>query len=106
MVEIESKVSTTSQQNGNQDEKLPTPVLLEVSSSTKLVPDEMIPKREAWWQTATQVAVPYTLGGAGTIGAGIVLSKVQVSSQLITLLILYYSFIILNQRCSYFIFKE
>jgi hypothetical protein len=37
------------------------------------------PKHERSWSTALQVAVPFFIAGAGTIGAGLMLGKVEVS---------------------------
>jgi hypothetical protein len=39
-------------------------------------------KPEKWWSTTLQVAVPFFLAGIGTIGAGLTLGVVQVSSLL------------------------
>jgi hypothetical protein len=39
-------------------------------------------KPEQWWSTTLQVAVPFFLAGIGTIGAGLTLGVVQVSSSL------------------------
>jgi hypothetical protein len=35
-------------------------------------------KHEKWWQTTIQVAIPFFLAGIGTIGAGIILGRVEV----------------------------
>lgn len=37
-------------------------------------------KHEAWWQTTIQVAIPFFIAGIGTIGAGIILGRVEVNS--------------------------
>lgn len=37
-------------------------------------------KQEKWWQTTIQVAIPFFIAGIGTIGAGIILGRVEVSS--------------------------
>lgn len=37
-------------------------------------------KHEKWWQTTIQVAIPFFIAGIGTIGAGIILGRVEVSS--------------------------
>lgn len=37
-------------------------------------------KVEKWWSITIQVAIPFIIAGFGTIGAGVVLGKVQVSS--------------------------
>lgn len=42
-------------------------------------------KNEKWWSVTLQVAVPFFIAGMGTIGAGIVLGKVQVNIQQITI---------------------
>jgi hypothetical protein len=36
-------------------------------------------KHEKWWQTTIQVAIPFFIAGIGTIGAGIILGRVEVS---------------------------
>lgn len=36
-------------------------------------------KQEKWWQTTIQVAIPFFIAGIGTIGAGIILGRVEVS---------------------------
>lgn len=36
-------------------------------------------KQEKWWQTTLQVAIPFFIAGIGTIGAGIILGRVEVS---------------------------
>lgn len=35
-------------------------------------------KQEKWWQTTIQVSIPFFLAGIGTIGAGIILGRVEV----------------------------
>ena len=37
-------------------------------------------KHEKWWQTTIQVAIPFFIAGIGTIGAGIILGRVEVGS--------------------------
>lgn len=37
-------------------------------------------KHEKWWQTTIQVGIPFCIAGVGTIGAGIILGRVEVSS--------------------------
>lgn len=37
-------------------------------------------KLEKWWQTTIQVSIPFFIAGIGTIGAGIILGHVEVSS--------------------------
>lgn len=37
-------------------------------------------KHEKWWHTTIQVAIPFFIAGIGTIGAGIILGRVEVSS--------------------------
>jgi hypothetical protein len=44
--------------------------------------DKSVIKPEKWWSTTLQVAVPFFLAGIGTIGAGLTLGIVQVSSLL------------------------
>jgi len=36
-------------------------------------------KHEKWWETTIQVAIPFFIAGIGTIGAGIILGRVEVS---------------------------
>lgn len=36
-------------------------------------------KHEKWWHTTIQVAIPFFIAGIGTIGAGIILGRVEVS---------------------------
>lgn len=36
-------------------------------------------KQEKWYQTTLQVSIPFFLAGIGTIGAGIILGRVEVS---------------------------
>lgn len=43
-------------------------------------------KDEEWWRTTLQVAVPFTIAGFGTIGAGLILGTVVVSSVFILLI--------------------
>jgi solute carrier family 41 len=33
---------------------------------------------EKWWQTTLQVSIPFLIAGIGTIGAGIILGRVEV----------------------------
>lgn len=40
----------------------------------------MLLKQEKWWQTTVQVSIPFFLAGIGTIGAGIILGRVEVSA--------------------------
>lgn len=40
----------------------------------------MLLKQEKWWQTTIQVSIPFFLAGIGTIGAGIILGRVEVSA--------------------------
>lgn len=35
--------------------------------------------QEKWWQTTLQVSIPFLIAGIGTIGAGIILGRVEVS---------------------------
>lgn len=35
-------------------------------------------KQEEWWHTTLQVSIPFLVAGIGTIGAGIVLGRVEV----------------------------
>lgn len=37
-------------------------------------------KQEKWYQTTLQVSIPFFLAGIGTIGAGIILGRVEVSA--------------------------
>lgn len=37
--------------------------------------------QEKWWQTTLQVSIPFFIAGIGTIGAGIILGRVEVSLQ-------------------------
>lgn len=78
-------------QGANQDEesvsKAPsTPgggSLHSVTSITTAISNEnSVIKQEKWWITTLQVAVPFFLAGIGTIGAGLTLGIVQVSSLL------------------------
>lgn len=39
-------------------------------------------QQEKWWQTTIQVAIPFFIAGIGTIGAGIILGRVEVSKLL------------------------
>lgn len=39
---------------------------------------------EKWWQTTLQVSIPFLIAGLGTIGAGIILGRVEVSKLLFT----------------------
>lgn len=36
-------------------------------------------KLEKWWQTTIQISVPFFIAGIGTIGAGVILGRVEVS---------------------------
>lgn len=36
-------------------------------------------KQEKWWQTTLQVSIPFLIAGVGTIGAGIILGRVEVN---------------------------
>lgn len=36
-------------------------------------------QHEKWWQTTIQVSIPFFIAGIGTIGAGIILGRVEVS---------------------------
>lgn len=47
-----------------------------VSSRASRVHD-VPPPSEVWWSTCLQVSAPFFLAGAGTIGAGVILDKVQ-----------------------------
>lgn len=40
----------------------------------------MLLKQEKWWQTTIQVSIPFFLAGIGTIGAGIILGRVEVGN--------------------------
>lgn len=42
-------------------------------------------KQEEWWKTLYQVAIPFFIAGIGTIGAGVILGRVEVSCNLILL---------------------
>lgn len=35
-------------------------------------------KQEEWWKTTLQVSIPFLIAGLGTIGAGIILGRVEV----------------------------
>lgn len=35
-------------------------------------------QQEEWWKTTIQVSIPFLIAGIGTIGAGIVLGRVEV----------------------------
>lgn len=52
------------------------------SIATVISSDKSVIKQEKWWSTTLQVAVPFFLAGIGTIGAGLTLGIVQVSSLL------------------------
>lgn len=39
----------------------------------------MLLKQEKWWQTTIQVSIPFFLAGIGTIGAGVILGRVEVN---------------------------
>ena len=34
--------------------------------------------QEKWWQTTIQVSIPFFIAGIGTIGAGVILGRVEV----------------------------
>lgn len=53
------------------------------SIATVISVDRSDIKTEKWWSTTLQVAVPFFLAGIGTIGAGLTLGIVQVSSLLV-----------------------
>lgn len=36
-------------------------------------------KQEEWWKTTLQVSIPFLIAGLGTIGAGLILGRVEVS---------------------------
>lgn len=36
-------------------------------------------KQEEWWKTTLQVSIPFFIAGIGTIGAGVILGRVEVS---------------------------
>lgn len=40
-------------------------------------------KHEKWWHTTLQVSIPFFIAGVGTIGAGIILGRVEVSNRLV-----------------------
>lgn len=40
-------------------------------------------KHEEWWKTTLQVSIPFLVAGIGTIGAGVILGRVEVSEALI-----------------------
>lgn len=50
------------------------------SIATAISSETGVMKQEKWWSTTLQVAVPFFLAGVGTIGAGLTLGIVQVSS--------------------------
>lgn len=50
------------------------------SIATAISSEKSVIKQEKWWSTTLQVAVPFFLAGVGTIGAGLTLGIVQVSS--------------------------
>lgn len=35
-------------------------------------------KQEEWWRTTIQVSIPFFIAGIGTIGAGVILGRVEV----------------------------
>lgn len=37
-------------------------------------------KQEEWWKTTLQVSIPFLIAGIGTIGAGVILGRVEVIS--------------------------
>lgn len=41
-------------------------------------------KQEEWWKTTLQVSIPFLVAGIGTIGAGVILGRVEVSLNLTT----------------------
>lgn len=44
---------------------------------SKVVAHHMV-KQEEWWKTTLQVSIPFLIAGLGTIGAGIILGRVEV----------------------------
>lgn len=38
-------------------------------------------KQEEWWKTTLQVSIPFLIAGIGTIGAGVILGRVEVRHQ-------------------------
>lgn len=36
-------------------------------------------KHEEWWKTTLQVSIPFLIAGVGTIGAGVILGRVEVN---------------------------
>lgn len=36
-------------------------------------------KQEKWWETTLQISIPFFIAGVGTIGAGVILGRVEVS---------------------------
>lgn len=36
-------------------------------------------KQEEWWKTTLQVSIPFLIAGLGTIGAGLILGRVEVN---------------------------
>lgn len=38
-------------------------------------------KQEKWWETTLQISIPFFIAGVGTIGAGVILGRVEVSLQ-------------------------
>lgn len=36
-------------------------------------------KLEVWWHTTIQISIPFFIAGIGTIGAGVILGRVEVS---------------------------
>lgn len=41
-------------------------------------------KQEEWWKTTLQVSIPFLIAGIGTIGAGLILGRVEVCIRFIT----------------------
>lgn len=39
-------------------------------------------KQEEWWKTTLQVSIPFLIAGIGTIGAGVILGRVEVTYNL------------------------
>lgn len=45
--------------------------------------DDLPYRQEEWWQTTLQVSIPFLIAGIGTIGAGIILGRVEVGKEFI-----------------------
>ena len=41
-------------------------------------PRRRVVKEEEWWKTTLQVSIPFFIAGIGTIGAGVILGRVEV----------------------------